>query len=63
MKYAALKRGAELAPISCTGGMDLGRGVVSTRMVRSNLEIGVSGSVLVMVFARVKLTLAHDLSF
>ena len=37
MKYAALSKGAELAPISGTLGMESGRGVVSRRTFWLNL--------------------------
>jgi len=42
MKNEALRRGAEEAPISLTGGMDEGRGVVSMRTCWLNLGGGVS---------------------
>lgn len=38
MKKLAESKGAELAPISVTGGMSAGRGVVSTRVAWLNLE-------------------------
>ena len=38
MKKLADSNGAELAPISVTGGMSAGRGVVSMRVVRLNLR-------------------------
>ncbi len=42
MKNEALSSGAEEAPISLTGGMDAGRGVVSMRTCWENLWGGVS---------------------
>ena len=45
MKKAALRRGAELAPISGTAGMEAGRGVVSSRICWLKLEC-VSGEIV-----------------
>jgi len=45
MKKLADNKGAELLPISVTGGISAGRGVVSMRVVWLNLNCGLSATI------------------
>ena len=53
MKNDALRRGADVAPISWTDGICAGIGVVSKRTVWENLQIEISVAVLIWCWVHV----------